>query len=979
MLGINTFVASRNGISNLKVNTGFDMANGQRYGVRKDWPELVPLLREGARCNPRTPAAGDLRTLDTVLDERVAVPVVSLDAAARRFAALPELRVGVLQHRPPFDFVDADGRHAGLANDVLALLVKHTGLKTRLVTGASMDLLLEQFAAGKLDLVLAVSEAAPGAPLRVLSAPFFSSALGVFVRKDGVFLGGLDDLFDRKVVVPAGGYAEELLRAHPRITLQPYANLINAVQALLDGRADYLVAETTSALRVIEDENFAGLRYAGPVIKAPVTLSMAVNPGVKGLKPLIDAGLATITQDEAAAIRRRWVGAPLEAGINPRKAVRWGMVLLLLTAFGFLTIYQWNRKLRREVARRTRLYAALSQCNQAIVRCTSEEELFPQICRVAVEFGGLKMAWIGIPDPDTRMVRPVASFGHHADEYLQGIEISVDADSPAGCGPSAAFREDQPVWCQNYQNDPRTAPWHERGARCGWGAMAALPLRRDGAPVGVLNLYADKAGAFDEAARELLAEMATDISFALDNFARESKRRQAEDAVVRESHRNQIFLRNASDGVHIHDLEGNVIEVSEAFCRILGYSRKELLGANVSLWDVRWSAEELKRTFAERPGKEEHSVFETRHRRRDGSLIDVEISSRYIELDGVSVIFASARDITERLRTEQALSDSEVRFRGLVEQSIAGIFIIQDGKFVYANPRFAEIRGFDSADEVIGLDPMPLIAEKDRAIIGENNRRLLAGEIIGISQSFTALRKDGSNVEVGVHNSRATYHGRPAIIGLLQDISEKKRAEEQIQQYVAQLETAFMSTVQVATTMGEMRDPYTAGHQRRVAEIAVAIGAELGFDARRQEGLRVAGYLHDIGKITVPAEILSKPDKLSTIEYELIKGHAQSGYDVLKDVEFPWPVAEIALQHHERIDGSGYPQGLKGDAILLEARIMAVADVVEAMSTHRPYRAGLGIDKALAEIEHGRGSVYDAAVADACLRLFREKQYQLPA
>ena len=223
------------------------------------------------------------------------------------------------------------------------------------------------------------------------------------------------------------------------------------------------------------------------------------------------------------------------------------------------------------------------------------------------------------------------------------------------------------------------------------------------------------------------------------------------------------------------------------------------------------------------------------------------------------------------------------------------------------------------------------------------------------------------------------YRGRPAIIGLLQDISEKKRAEEEIRRYVEQLKTAFMSTVEVATIMSEMRDPYTAGHERRVAEIAVAIGAELGFDAHRQEGLRVAGHLHDIGKITIPSEILSKPGKLSAIEFRLIQGHAQASYDVLKGVEFPWPVAQVALQHHERMDGSGYPQGLKGEAILLEARIMAVADVVEAMSSHRPYRPGLGIDKALAEIERGRGTAYDADVADACLRLFRERRYQLPA
>ena len=209
-------------------------------------------------------------------------------------------------------------------------------------------------------------------------------------------------------------------------------------------------------------------------------------------------------------------------------------------------------------------------------------------------------------------------------------------------------------------------------------------------------------------------------------------------------------------------------------------------------------------------------------------------------------------------------------------------------------------------------------------------------------------------------------------------LAEKKRAEEEIQRYVVQLKTAFMSTVAVATSLSEMRDPYTAGHERRVGEIAVAIGGELGFDERRLEGLRVAGYLHDIGKMTIPAEILSKPGKLTTIEMQLIQQHSQVSYDVLKDVEFPWPVAEIALQHHERMDGSGYPQGLKGEAILFESRIMAVADVIEAMALHRPYRPGLGIERALAEIERGRGSVYDPMVVDACLRLFREKNYALP-
>ena len=331
----------------------------------------------------------------------------------------------------------------------------------------------------------------------------------------------------------------------------------------------------------------------------------------------------------------------------------------------------------------------------------------------------------------------------------------------------------------------------------------------------------------------------------------------------------------------------------------------------------------------------------------------------------------------DRQRQSDELKASAEQFRGLVEQAIVGIYIIQDEVFAYCNHRFSEILGYGSSHEIIGLNPMVIVDEIDRKLVADNIRIFPKGEERDNNYSFNALRKDGSKIIVGVHGACASYLGKPAIIGLLQDISEKKRDEEKINLYIKQLQDAFMNTVEVAMNLSEMRDPYTAGHERRVAEIAVAISAELGCDAERQQGMRVAGYLHDIGKITIPAEILSKPGRLSEIEYTLIKGHAQASYDVLKNVDFPWPVAQVALQHHERIDGTGYPQGLKGEGIIIEARILAVADVIEAMSSHRPYRAGLGIDKSLAEIKRGRGTAYDENVVDAALRLFNEKDYKL--
>jgi HD-GYP domain-containing protein (c-di-GMP phosphodiesterase class II) len=174
-----------------------------------------------------------------------------------------------------------------------------------------------------------------------------------------------------------------------------------------------------------------------------------------------------------------------------------------------------------------------------------------------------------------------------------------------------------------------------------------------------------------------------------------------------------------------------------------------------------------------------------------------------------------------------------------------------------------------------------------------------------------------------------------------------------------------------------VKDPYTAGHQRRMTNLARAIAGEMGLPPEIIEGLRMAGVIHDIGKITLPTEVLSKPTKMSDIEISLISEHVRLGYDILKDVESPWPMAEIVYQHHERMDGSGYPRNLKGEEIRIEARILAVADVVEAMASNRPYRPAVGLDAALEEIEKNKGILYDNAAADACLRLFRKKGFKL--
>jgi putative nucleotidyltransferase with HDIG domain len=205
--------------------------------------------------------------------------------------------------------------------------------------------------------------------------------------------------------------------------------------------------------------------------------------------------------------------------------------------------------------------------------------------------------------------------------------------------------------------------------------------------------------------------------------------------------------------------------------------------------------------------------------------------------------------------------------------------------------------------------------------------------------------------------------------------AERDRIADAHQHQQEVLRKSLEDSIRAIANMVEMRNPYTEGHQWRVAELAVAIAGELGLAENEILGVRLAASIHDLGRMQVPAEILAKPGKLSDLEFALVRTHSQVGYDILKGIEFPWPIADIVLQHHERIDGSGYPQGLKGDQTLLASRIVAVADVVEAMASHRPQRPALGIDAALNEIESGRGTAFDAAVVDACVKVFRQKQF----
>ncbi len=259
----------------------------------------------------------------------------------------------------------------------------------------------------------------------------------------------------------------------------------------------------------------------------------------------------------------------------------------------------------------------------------------------------------------------------------------------------------------------------------------------------------------------------------------------------------------------------------------------------------------------------------------------------------------------------------------------------------------------------------------------ERKKKRLNGETGPSEYEISIIRKNGAIRNLQVFRKEIFWNGKKQSQVIYQDITERKQAEEKLQKTLETLKKAVGTTIHVLVSVLESRDPYTAGHQSRSADLACAIATEMGLSQDQIEGIRMAGSIHDIGKLAIPAEILSKPTKLTDLEFSLVKEHSQSGYDMLKDVESPWPLADIVGQHHERINGTGYPKQLKGNDILVEARIMAVADVVEAMASHRPYRASLGLAAALEEIEKNKGILYDETVVDACLTLFRKNGYKL--
>ena len=558
---------------------------------------------------------------------------------------------------------------------------------------------------------------------------------------------------------------------------------------------------------------------------------------------------------------------------------------------------QLRRRAEVNLAKLNRTYAVLSDVNQTIVRVKESSAMLEAACRIAVEKGKFLMAWVGLLDPQTGIVGPIASAGC-VGGFLDGRVVDVFQPGAAEKFSAGALISGHHKICNNIEELPATSRRRRIGLDLGYRSAAAFPLTIDGRSVGIFNLYSGEAGFFDADELRLLDEMATDISFALEVNQHEQKRQLLEEDVA--VHLRELQILNEMNEALLEST--SEIELLHRYCRI---------AVETAGYRMAWVG------FArEIPDKQVVPVAWAGH--EDGYLSEVKIM-----WDG--------GDLSQG-PTGRAVCSGKVEATPFIPD------VARLAPFLAA----AEKRGYEA---VIALP-----FETD------------PGSMACLSV-YSATRIEWSEPEQHLMRQVALALGY-GIRTLRGTLAKEK--------YLDDLRNSLELTVQLIADIVDRRDPYTAGHQRRVANLSARIARKLALNEERTRGLRLAATIHDLGKIGIPAELLAKPTGLSRAEFTLVKEHSQIGFDIVRSVSFPWPIADMIHQHHERMNGSGYPKGISGDAILLESRILAGADVVEAMASHRPYRAARGIDVALEELLKDRGTLFDSAVVDACVQVFRE-------
>ncbi len=454
----------------------------------------------------------------------------------------------------------------------------------------------------------------------------------------------------------------------------------------------------------------------------------------------------------------------------------------------------------------------------------------------------------------------------------------------------------------------------------------------------------------------------------------ELKRKDQALRLAEENYR--AIFKAANDAVFVHQPEtGEILDVNPKMTEMFECTAEEarrLTVGDLSAGTPPYTQQEAL-TLIRKARAGQAQLFEWLSRTRQGRLFWTEVNLKCAHIGGEERLLAIVRDVTARKEAEARIAEERERFR-VTLTSIGDAVICTDraGQVTFINPMAEELTGWP-AGAAHGR-PLPAIFRIESELTGRAaaspvERVLREGVVIGLGNHTILLARDGRRIPIA--DSGAPIRDREGnILGVVlvfRDETEDRRTKREIAETKQRLEAMLESSIRAIARLVEQRDPYTAGHQQRVADTACAVARRMGLPAPAINALRFAGYLHDIGKATIPAAILNRPGRLNPVEMELVRLHPVTAYEIVRDIDFGGEVATIIRQHHERLDGSGYPDGLSGDRILPEARILAVADVVDAITSHRPYRPALTLETALEEIKRGRGTLYDPDVVDACV------------
>jgi len=649
----------------------------------------------------------------------------------------------------------------------------------------------------------------------------------------------------------------------------------------------------------------------------------------------------------------------------------WFFGLLLIGVFSTRIIEEREEALK-EKQDLEELLRSVRNVNQLLVKGKEREDLIQETCEILYKTKGLKHVWIALFDDSEELIAASQSGLEEKFEpirkklrsgtFPKRIRRAMDESSTLITRGSEGISEDWPL-----------------ADECREATTVTHRLEHNSKVYGIISACLPEKVTDEELG--LLDEVAGDIAFGLYNKDVEEKRKRAVEKLARSRKQFRRAVQLAPFPMMIHAEDGEVFALNDRWENISGYGEEEI--STISDWTKRAYGEE-------RNNVREHinELYELDRRidegeyeltTKDGSKRIWDFSSAPIGRsdDGRRLVLSIAHDVTERKRIEQKVEKERDRAQRYL--NIAGSIIVlvdKESKVKEINKKGCEILGYEK-DEVIGKNWFDnFIPEKVRETIIEESRKPLMEGAIEEAEYYenSILTKDGEERIIAWENTPIRENGQ--IVGTLSsgiDITERKKMEELLQEEHDRIEDSFVQLAETTSRVLGVRDPYTEAHEQRVAELAKEVGSRMGLDEEKLLGLYIGGVLHDIGKIAIPETILTKPGELKDVEWDMIKSHPEVGYNqILEDTDFPWPVAEMTLHHHERLDGSGYPDGLEEEELTTEVRILGAVDVVEAMSTRRPYRKARTKDRTLGVLEDEKTTKFDPEVVGILVDMIKK-------